>query len=280
MPPETPAGPPPEFFLFLGGLLALIALGLAAIAVQKLLRAGLVEKTPAGRVASALRGLVRLSGAAATPPGEPLQSPLSGASCVWYSYRVSKPTTGPHFHDSDGHHHGMQRRIVRRGRSDAPFLLRDETGVALVDPKGAEVITSRGGTTFRGPIAANQAQADEELILEGTTVLVLGELQAGGASDRVADTLRRWKKDGELVARFDANGDGRIDDAEMAQARAEAKREAQGEPRVIGKPASGPYLISTLSAEALASSLRSSAVSYFLFAGGFGALATWLIRMG
>ncbi|HEY3451159.1 MAG TPA: hypothetical protein VGK67_32675 [Myxococcales bacterium] len=272
----TTSGAPPEFLLFCGGLLGILALGLAALGVSKLLRASALAGALEGKIGTARPGLVRLSGRAVMPPGEPIQSPLSGATCVWYDFSVSKRQRNL----SHGH---TDRQTVRRGRSEAPFLIEDETGRALVDPKDAEVITGRDGFAFSGPVAANQTRVTEDLILEGNTVLVLGAIKEGGASDRVAEVLRRWKKDGAaMLARFDANGDGRIDEAEMAKVRAEAKREAQGpaEPRVVAKPASGPYLISTLSTAALGDRLRGSAWWSFASAVVFGGLATWLLRMG
>ena len=66
---------PPEFSLFLGGLLALIALGLAVIGVLSWLRADVVASTPAGKIGTALPGLVKLSGRVVMVPGEAVQSP-------------------------------------------------------------------------------------------------------------------------------------------------------------------------------------------------------------
>jgi hypothetical protein len=85
--------------------------------------------------------------------------------------------------------------------------------------------------------------------------------------------LREWKQDPRaLLARFDANHDGKIDASEWDAARAAASRETQSESlqkriervSVVSKPASGePFLIAPLSAEGLERRERMMAAVYF-----------------
>lgn len=61
--------------------------------------------------------------------GDVLQSPLFGEECVLYEYRVQRRRSG----DSTGSNWILEKS----GRDSIPFLVRDNTGAAIVDPEEA-----------------------------------------------------------------------------------------------------------------------------------------------
>ena len=122
---------------------------------------------------------------------------------------------------------------------------------------------------------------------------MLGDLRShseGATTDlgaAVAAKLREWKQDPRaLLARFDANHDGKIDASEWEAARAAAARETQTESlqkhieriSVVSKPASGePFLIAPMSAENLERRERFMAAVYF--AAALVALAACIVAL-
>ncbi|MBI5169939.1 MAG: hypothetical protein HZA61_10655 [Candidatus Eisenbacteria bacterium] len=85
--------------------------------------------TPTARVRSMAMGMVELCGQVETRSD--LRSPFSGRECVWWEVEISTLS---------GRSRGRQGwSVVHRKTSGQPFYLRDETGVALVYPHGANV---------------------------------------------------------------------------------------------------------------------------------------------
>jgi hypothetical protein len=243
--------------------------------------ARLLQDTPLARVRSAPQGFVKLTGLAQAPSGAPMRAPLSGRACVWWSFEVEErvSTLGRgRWQRTDG------------GVSDAPFVLKDSEGQCLVNPLEAEIEPSEtnvwigrnetcwpGSSAPSGPIRAGMARLgfigdrrlQESLILEDAKVSVLGELRtdSGGASNAVTDEaavlLSEWKRDQQaLLARFDADHDGRLNEAEWDAVRAAAVEQVQHDhlnarpaerTSMVGKPHDArPFLIAALSAEQLA----------------------------
>jgi hypothetical protein len=92
----------------------------------------LIENTPTARVRSMPMGLVEINGQVI--PRSTVVAPFSGQSCAYWEVDVSV--------------RGRRRggwTVVHRNRSGHPFYLRDETGLALVYPHGADC-RIRGGT--------------------------------------------------------------------------------------------------------------------------------------
>jgi hypothetical protein len=228
-----------------------------------------LQDTPEARMRSAPQGYLRLSGRAKSVSGKPLRAPLTGRACVWWKYSVRPQNRRSGTSESD--------------TSTASFLLTDEGDSCLIDPAGADVEPSDrrvwSGDSPRTPGlpslsfsllgSDNQYRYTEEIIVEDARLSVLGELRSGAASvtncleDEVAAKLAEWKADQTtLLARFDANHDGRIDPAEWERARAAARAEVQQgqlqqapteEMHRVEKPTEGrPYLIAALSPEKLA----------------------------
>jgi len=234
-----------------------------------------VEDTPEARIRSAPQGYVKLSGRARPVDGTPLRAPLTGRSCVWWSYRV----------EHRGHHRmdDIPWRAGESGTSDQPFLLADENDQCLIDPQGAEVEASErkvwyGNSSDDVPLAlmgglnvglGSDCRYSESILCEDAQLAIMGELRAISSSitnaveDEAAVLLSQWKHDQKaLLARFDLNHDGSIDAAEWEAARtaalAEAQRNRIQQPpqrriSTLGKPKSGqPFLIAAQSAAHLA----------------------------
>ena len=175
--------------------------------------------------------------------------------------------------------------------SDAVFEINDGSGDrCLVDPEHATVITSNRRTWFH-----NDYMHIEEQLFPGQPLYVLGEFTTLAADTAEADLeldvsrlLADWKKDrANLLARFDANHDGKIDMNEWQEARKAAYREVGRQSRklseqpgvhILGKPKNGKlFLISNLSESALRGKSSFWAwlhvIMFFVFTSG----AFWLV---
>lgn len=172
-----------------------------------------VADTPTSRVASAPQGYVELVGRGEHLPGERLHSHLSGLPCLWYRYRVEEKTDD-------------RWRVHDEGQSHDTFALDDNSGQCLVDPDGAEIVTSRSRTW-----TDSAYRYTEWTLIHGETLYALGQHTTLGGSnaelDRKADIsaiLTDWKRDrAALLRRYDRNGDGEIDLNEWEQARRDAE---------------------------------------------------------
>lgn len=244
----------------------------------------LVEDTPAARIRSAPAGYVRLSGRAKSIDGRPQFAPLTGRSCVWWTYRVEER--------GNGGWRGVSVPLDDSGTSDQAFLLIDRSHQCLVEPEGAEVEPSDrkvwyGDSSDEVPVAlmsglqfavGRKYRYVESILSEDAELSILGEFRASTGSitnaleDEAAALLEKWKRDQPaLLARFDADHDGRIDAAEWETARAAALAQARHntieqapEQRVcvLAKPHdSRPFLIAATSAGQLAQTERMRAMA-------------------
>lgn len=108
------------------------------------------------------------------------------------------------------------------------FGVDDGSGMMLVDPDDAEIMTSHKQVTERGDY-----RHTEWTLIAGETLYVIGEhVTLGGAnavlnkSDDVAELLAEWKNDrAALLARFDTNRDSEIDLEEWEAVRRAASDE-------------------------------------------------------
>ena len=174
----------------------------------------LVADTPTARIVSAPQGYIEIVGRGKQPPGDTLVSPLNGLPCLWYRYRIERK--------EDDRWETMETRL-----SHDTFGVEDGSGMILVDPDDAEILTSHKQVSEQGDY-----RHTEWTLIAGETLYVIGEhVTLGGAnavlnkSEDVAELLAEWKKDRPaLLARFDADRDGEIDLDEW-----EAARRAAGE---------------------------------------------------
>jgi hypothetical protein len=174
-----------------------------------------VADTPTSRIASAPQGYIELVGRGRQPPGAGLVSPISGLPCLWYRYRVERKN-------------GNRWEHVESGISHDTFGISDGGSVVLVDPDGAEILTSRKQVSSAGGY-----RKTEWTLIEGETLYVIGEHVTLGGPNAVLDKksdlstlLTEWKRDkSSLLERFDANRDGEICLDEWERARQAASDE-------------------------------------------------------
>jgi len=136
------------------GLLSLLFLGLSHRSNRK---RRLVQVLPTSKVQGVFIGTVELKGTAESEA--PFTAFLSGRLCVLYSWNVSehwRRTVTETYTDSQGKTQTRTRTesgstTVASGGQSAPFYLRDDTGVVLVHPEGAEVRPSTLYSDTCGP---------------------------------------------------------------------------------------------------------------------------------
>lgn len=93
------------------------------------LRLGRVLSTKTSPIAVARGALVELQGRVVAR--ELVTAPMSGAACVWFEYAV---------HEHRGTSRGRSRWVkLCSGRAEREFVLEDDSGRALVRPRGAHV---------------------------------------------------------------------------------------------------------------------------------------------
>lgn len=211
-----------------------------------------VADTPTSRIASAPQGYVELAGKGVQLPGGSLISHLSGLPCLWYRYVIEEKD-------------GTQWRRIDSGASSERFGLNDGTGMALVDPDDAEIITSKKQVVRNGPF-----RQTEWTLIEGEMLYVLGEhVTIGGENAEldlhqdISDLLGEWKRDPRSLAqRFDLNGDGEISLHEWQLARRAAQRQIekehneirlQGSTHLVKKPNGRMFLIANRTPEQMVS---------------------------
>lgn len=215
-----------------------------------------VADTPTSRIASAPQGYVELVGRGQQPPGDSLLSPISGLPCLWYRYRVERKN-------------GNRWEHVESGISHDTFGLSDGSGQVLVDPEGAEIMTSHKQVTNSGGY-----RRTEWTLIEGETIYVIGEHVTLGGPNAVLDKkadfatlLAEWKRDKTaLLARFDTNRDGEISLDEWERARQAASVEIdrahldirlKDGVHLVRQPAHGrPFLIANREVTALVRHFR------------------------
>ena len=245
-------------------------------------RVRLIEDTPTSRVRSAAQGYVELIGHAEMMPGEPVVSGLTGQQCCWWRYKIEKETDN-------------KWRTIESKTSDSPFFLEDQTGRCIIDPEGADVspwekTTWQGSTKYPAreligggvdltiaglKLDGGQYRYTEELIVSGNPLYALGHFRSldeldhrESRSEIMRSLLNEWKSDkATLLARFDTNNDGQIDQQEWEHARMEAKAIADAEhhemqknivPHILSKPKTRgqPFIIATKDQAELTKSLK------------------------
>ena len=231
-----------------------------------------IVDTPRSRIASASQGYVELQGRAT------LFGPADGIGfawtppAVWLRYAVYRQRGGRHL-------------LVESGQSASVFVVEDDSGKALVDPEGAEVVSSRRFHEERGDFIYRG-----EYIAPGDTLYVLGQLATEGGDHHphdpagdVASMLGNWKRDRPfLLARYDRDGDGEIDIEEWQAARRDAEKTVAAKLRAEGHLLNPvrhrlgashgwrPYLLGTVPEARLATRFQRWAVVHlalFLLAG-------------
>jgi hypothetical protein len=176
-----------------------------------------IRDTPTSRIASAAQGYVELIGTGKNLDDTPLISTLTYLPCLWYRFKIEKKNAKNEWvtHSS--------------GESNSPFQLSDDTASCVVDPAGAEIITSNKDQWTKGGF-----RYTEWKLLNIDTIYAIGAFKTFGGStdtrktsDEIKAVLAEWKENmPDLLARFDLDKNGTLDMQEWALARSAAKRAA------------------------------------------------------
>jgi hypothetical protein len=278
-------------------------------AFRHLHRARIIEDTPTAKVRSAPQGYVELIGQAHIMKGDTIVAPLTRTDCCWWRYKIEKRRDN-------------KWQKVEGGESDTLFLLRDDTGECIVDPDGADITPSdrsiwyglnkypkdhlptryrvddpllKGLLKLSASIGMGEYRYTEERILPGDEIYAIGLFKSMDDMDHhqnrgeiARQLLRDWKQDhAALLARFDRDKNGRIDDREWELARRTAHHQAD---RLYRKQMAGqilhtlsatgsrrrPYLLSALPQFELVRRYRRHSILYLLLFFGAGGLAVTL----
>jgi len=236
-----------------------------------------ISEVPISTIVSAAQGYVELFGKSRQRLA--MRSPIQGADCVWFRLWV-------YARDSN-----YMWRLQDYQVSEQVFELHDDTGVCLVDPKGADIYAAK-----RHVITQNGHRYIEDVLFADKSIYVLGDLDAGTQAHTEAEIhhevgklLTQWKQSkSRLLQRFDLNRDGEIDMLEWEQAREQAytdiKRQQslllKSEQHLIAKPQNNRlFVISGITPQALRQRYRYWAVVHFLVffgAGLFSFVASYL----
>jgi len=291
---DIAAGMPPVHFLAWLGLAALATLFGLWTGFRRLSRARLIENVPTARVRSAPQGYVELAGTAGALPGEPIIAPLSGAPCCWYRYQVQarahkgwsvvergvsdgvfvlRDDTGQCLIDPDGGQVTTVRQRLWYGNSAWPERGSGERWGTRPD-NWRRRLNRLTGIQVELDFGVGEAyRYSEEVIIPGDPLYAVGRFHtldqayhAQGRAEIAADYLRRWKRHPEVLARFDSNGDGRVDEQEWQEARRQAHEQAArevhelqqaGPVHTLVKPDDGrPLLIANIDQYALVTRYR------------------------
>jgi hypothetical protein len=280
------ASAPPGAFAAWSALLAALASLTFAGGFVFLRRTRLMEDMPTSRLRSAAQGYIEVEGVARLMEGEPIICPLTATRCAWWEYSVDERQK-----DARGNSRWVK---VRAETSDDCFLLDDGTGACVVDPSGAQVIPGIERTWFGyhptpdiGPVAGKgwwrvmwcTFRYTERLILPANAVYALGAFRTQtGLADSfdeqadLRDLLAKWKHDPKMMAMFDVNKDGAVDQHEwdaarragLEQVRREQVSRAVATPdlNILGKPRDGrPFILSGVSQAALIQRYRGYAIA-------------------
>lgn len=224
------------------GCLSLVALISVFAWLSNLYRLRMLRDTPTSTIAAAAQGQVELAGIGAPFCDPPLLSQLKGRPCLWCRYLVEEKRKD-------------EWRTVDRGETSQSFVLRDRTGVCVVDPDFAEIVTRHHEQWVDG-----DQRYTEWVFLPGDALRVVGAFRTLSGSTEPFDTraelsaeLAEWKKDmPRLLARFDADRDGVLSVDEWENARRAAmqvvvKRKneylLQPETHLISRPQDGQFFL-------------------------------------
>lgn len=251
----------------------------------------LMANIPTAKIRSAAQGYVELSGTAKLMDGPIIVSPLTGKSCVWYRYTIEERAhTRGRGGKSDSSWH-----VVERGRSDALFLLEDQTGQCVIDPDDADVTIGHNKTWHKRHVSPPR-RYNEQLIRAGDPLYAIGffktvaNIEQQQTRQQVAQVLNQWKQDpGQLLHQFDLDRNGQIDSDEWEQARQTAEREVHSQHGLQAKEAplnvmmssdvsDQAYILSSEPEAVLIKQYRQRALKSMLLFFMLGSLTIWALN--
>lgn len=265
-------------------------------------RARLIEDTPTSRIRSAAQGYVEIVGAVSPVRNKKLVAPLSGNSCVWYSFKVQRLQKSGR---------SNQWKTIEEGTSNQNFVIHDDTDACIVHPEGAEVMTAYSRTWYGNTPRPGQADKRnillrilnsrryryiEKLIRVHDIIYALGSFGSSGGGRNIPDThqmtgqvIREWRQNySEILKRFDQDKNGEIDLQEWEAVRDAARQEAETRRQEMARLPTAhalsrtsdkhhPFIISTFSQKTLAKKFRYYAL--FNLAGVAVSVTTLLVYL-
>jgi E3 ubiquitin ligase len=253
-------------------------------------RARLIEDTPTSRIRSAAQGYVELVGAVSADDTGGLVTPLSGTPCVWYDFKVQRYRSS----GKNSHWH-----TIKKGTSEQWFQIDDRTGVCIIDPQGAEVLTEHSRTWYGNSesptqqgnkrngllqnIRGRRYRYIEKFIYVHDVIYALGHFQSQGGGRNVPSNhqmtgkiIQEWRQDyNKILQQFDQDGNREIDLKEWEQVRKIANEEAEqrrsdislrSTVHILSKAPNKqyPFILSTHSQKKLTKRFRSYSALAFL----------------
>ena len=204
----------PQGWLVCLAIMAVISL-FAWLAGLYRLRA--IRDTPTSRIASAAQGYVELTGRGKSFTDTPLLSKNSALPCLWYRYIIERKGGDNKWHTEDS------------GESEDSFMLDDGSGQCVIDPYGAEILTTHKDVWYKDDYRYTEWKLllVDSLYAIGQFKTIGGSSEALNPNEELKAILAEWKQDTRaLHARFDLNKDGKLDMQEWMLARQAARREA------------------------------------------------------
>ncbi len=298
------SAPPHDFFWWclVSGLVMAVAFVGCFVFLH---RSRLMENMPTSRLRSAAQGYIEVEGAARLMDGPPIIAPLTKSKCVWWRFKIEEKR-------SSGKNTSWV--TISSGRSDDSFELDDGTGTCVVNPEGANVIPRHTLVWYgssprpdvppalgRGWLRAGfgRYRYVEERIDDREPVYALGMFRThvGGPDSfdeklDLKELLDKWKHDGKMMAVFDVNKDGRVDQKEWDAARRMAQKKVRDEHvqravetpdlHLLAKPRdSRPYILSGIPQAMLIRRWRLSSLGCLVVASGAGyVVVTALVARG
>jgi hypothetical protein len=254
--------------------------------------ARLIENVPTAKIRSAAQGYVELSGNAKLMDGPIIVSPLTGKSCVWYSYTIEEKVDT----SSRDDHFSSHWRVIKQGQSDELFLLEDETGRCVIDPDDADVVISHKKTWHKRHVNPPRRYS-EQLIRDGDPLYAIGffktvtDIEQQQTRQQVAHVLKQWKQDpGLLLHRFDHDRNQQLDPNEWEQARQAAESQVRREHGAKAKEeqlsvmmssdvSDQTYILSSEPEDVLIRQYRWRALKSLLVFFILGAMAVWVFNV-
>ena len=176
-------GPQVAAFAFVLTLVAMLGLA-GCFRAWGAIRA--MTRLAATSIASSPPGYMALTGTLHLPPtADAVIGPLTHEAGVWYAADTSSDSKGA---------------VTVRQRSAQPFVLRDASGEALIDPRGMTVRTRHSVTKLRGASGlTSRTRRSEQLLKEGDSAYVLGELAVEPSSSGASVLHVRLAEDGRRL---------------------------------------------------------------------------------
>ncbi len=217
----------------------------------------MIADTPTSKIRSAHQGFVELEGEGRLMQGEPIISPLSKKTCLWYKFKIEERVR--EYDIGPKNNFALSKadwETVNSGVSENLFLIVDDTGTCVVDPEGASITPSfskvwHGEREYQVSDAnsvdavlgmmtstrnsSNRYRYTEQRIDVGDYLYILGRFKSiGGRREtfdknaEVRELLAKWKNMPQmLLARFDENDDGEIDLQEWQKVMAAAEQRVE-----------------------------------------------------